>query len=110
MKPFALALLLAPAVMVVAPAAQAQEVEQTSGRIAKIMKSGDGKSAETAYKVKSIGEEYQVMQALGYPRPEMQSLVFEKDKPYDVLTTTDPKTGEKVEVWFDISSFFGKGF
>jgi hypothetical protein len=109
MKPYALALLLAPAFMVIAPAAQAQEVE-TSGRIAKVMKTGDGKSAETAYKVKSIGEEYQVVAALGYPRPEMQSLVFAKDKPYDVLTTTDPKTGEKVQIWFDISSFFGKGF
>ena len=29
---------------------------------------------------------------------------------YDVLTVTDPKTGQERKLWFDINSFFGKEF
>jgi predicted RNA-binding protein associated with RNAse of E/G family len=39
----------------------------------------------------------------------MQSLVFHEGKPYDILhiETID---GVQKEIYFDISSFFGKGF
>lgn len=66
-----------------------------------------GSTRETAYKVKSIGEEYAIMRKLGIT-VEVQSLVTSDDgHPYDVLRGTDAN-GEKREVWFDIKSFFGK--
>ena len=36
-----------------------------------------------------------------------QSLIFEDDKPYDVLHF-ETAEGEKVDYYFDISSFYGK--
>ena len=74
-------------------------------RIAKILSRGDGISQQTAYKVKSVREEYQVVAALGL-EPGSQSLVV-NNKPYDVIEATDPRTGAKRDVWFDISSFYG---
>jgi len=102
----ALALLFA--APVAAPVwAPAQQV--SSGRIAKILKTGDGKTQETAYQVKSVGEEYQVIRSLGL-QPKEQALIINGKKSYDLMTVIDPKTGEKIEIWFDISSFFGKEF
>lgn len=67
-----------------------------------------GSTRETAYKVKNIGEEYAIMRKLGI-KVDMQSLVMgEGGHPYDVLSGTEVKTGEKREIWFDIKSFFGK--
>jgi hypothetical protein len=83
--------------------------DHSSGRVERILKSGDGKTAETAYQVKSVAEEYQVIRALGLA-PQEQALILKDDKAYDLMTVVDPKTGNKVELWFDISSFFGKGF
>ena len=72
-----------------------------------LLGSGDGKSAETAYRVLSISEEYFIMrQQLGY-KVSSQSLVMVKERPYDVLSGTDPKTGKNVSLYFDIGSFFG---
>ena len=72
-----------------------------------LVTSGDGKSAETAYRVLSISEEYFIMrQHLGY-KVSSQSLLMVKDRPYDVLSGTDPKTGNNVSLYFDIGSFFG---
>lgn len=99
-------LLIAPATALVGVPAQDQA---SSGRVAKILKSGDGKTKETAYQVKDVGEEYQVIRALGF-QPQGQALVVEGKKAWDLMTVVDPKTGEKIEIWFDISSFFGKEF
>jgi hypothetical protein len=67
-----------------------------------------GSSAETAYKVKNIGEEYAIMRKLGI-KVDMQSLIMgEGGHPYDVLSGTEAKTHEKREIWFDIKSFYGK--
>jgi hypothetical protein len=73
-------------------------------RIAKILSRGDGKSQQTAYKVKSVHEEYQVVAALAL-QAGGQSLVVNK-KPYDLIEGTDPQTGAKRDVWFDISAFY----
>ena len=89
-----------------APAPQATPTPAPTPTPAEPLK---GSTRETAYKVKSIGEEYAIMRKLGL-RVEMQALIFDGDHPYDVLTGTDPNTGEKREVWFDIKSFFGKEF
>ncbi len=69
-----------------------------------------GSTKETAYKVNSIAEEYAIMRKLGL-RVGMQALIMGEDgHPYDMLSGTDPNTGEKRDVWFDIKSFFGKEF
>jgi hypothetical protein len=79
-------------------------------RIDRIMADTDGKTRETAYKVKSVREEYEILRRLKL-RPNEQSLVIGDDnKPYDMLIAIDPATGSKVELWFDIGSFYGKEF
>ena len=73
-------------------------------QVMKIISRADGKSPETAFKVGSVREEYEVLMALGLT-PKSQALVVKK-KPYDLLTAIDPSTGSEREVWFDISSFY----
>jgi len=87
--------------------AVAQAVAQpvtASKHISKILSRGDGASEESAYKVKSVHEEYEILAALGLT-PGKQSLV-QKKKPYDVIEATDQRTGATREVWFDIGSFY----
>jgi hypothetical protein len=43
-----------------------------------------------------------VMGALRLP-PNGQRLVHHEEKPYDVLSTTHPRTGEPLHIYFDIS-------
>ncbi len=76
-----------------------------SARVAEILKSGDGKSEATAYKVKSVHDEYEVLGALGL-RPGGQSLIVHGKKAFDLLSVTDPKTQQKVDIYFDINSFY----
>jgi hypothetical protein len=46
-------------------------------------------------------------QVLRLPRfPVQQSLVAAKGHSYDVLQVTDPKSGEKVSVYFNIDAFY----
>jgi hypothetical protein len=71
-----------------------------------LLTSGDGKTAETAYRVLTIREEYFIMNQLGY-KVSMQALIVEKDKAYDLLSGRDAKTDKEVSLYFDISSFFG---
>lgn len=78
------------------------------GNLRKILASGDGLAKETAFKASSIAQEYRVIAYLGYEL-ETQALVVD-GKPYDLMRVIDRKTGEHKELWFDISSFFGKGF
>jgi hypothetical protein len=72
--------------------------------ISKILSKGDGLSEQTAYRVASVHDEYEVVAALGLTS-EQQSLVIKK-KPYDVLDAKDLRTGAVRKVWFDISSFY----
>ncbi|HMI41459.1 MAG TPA: DUF4919 domain-containing protein [Sphingomicrobium sp.] len=90
-------------------AAAAQPVPQSADipkHVSKILASGDGTSKRTAYKVSSVHQEYEVLATLGL-KPGTQSLVVD-DKAYDAIDATDPRTGGKRTIWFDISSFFGK--
>lgn len=76
---------------------------------------GDGSSEQNAVVINETGETAGVADEYAWLRNhypgytfEKQSLVFSKDgHPYDVL---DIKTsdGQKKEVYFDISKFFGK--
>lgn len=78
-------------------------------RIADLLASTTGAAAETAFHVRSIREEYEILGALGLC-PQMQALIFRGDHPYDMLSTLDPRTGAARELWFDISSFYGHEF
>jgi len=76
-----------------------------SRRLDQLLASADGASAATAYRVRNIGEEYQILAALGLC-PRQQSLVINGRKPYDVLRAVDSRTGAERELWFDIGAFF----
>lgn len=66
-----------------------------------ILKSGDGRSKESAYVVVSVDEEYVVMRVLGL-RLKNQSLVRDNGHSYDVLQTEGVKSGEKAELYFNV--------
>jgi hypothetical protein len=74
-----------------------------SKHIQKILAKADGAAPETAFKVASVRDEYQILAALGFT-PQSQSLVIQK-RPYDVLTVTNDR-GETRQLWFDISRFY----
>ena len=105
-----IALLIALQVAVAQPAPALVPLEKPSGRVAKILQSGDGRTKTTAFKVKSVQEEYQILRVYGL-EPGIQALDVEPDgRAFDSLTAKNPRTGVEVELWFDISSFFGKEF
>ncbi len=92
--------------ILLASAAAAQTPSQPpTERIAKIMAAANGQSAETAYQVNSISDEYAILRARGL-RSVSQSLVMQ-DKPYDVIEA-EAADGTRLKLWFDISKFFGK--
>jgi len=71
------------------------------GMIQSILKSGDGKSIETAYVVIATDEEYALFNALGLRRGS-QSLVKDKDHNYDRMDAVDRKTNETSTLYFNI--------
>jgi hypothetical protein len=75
-----------------------------SKHIAKIMARADGASPETAYRVSSVRDEYEIVRSLGL-EVRSQSLVHRK-KMYDVLEVADPRDGSVRQLWFDISRFY----
>ncbi len=100
LKHFTFALAAASSMAVAQPAA----TPSIPKHIAKIISRADGMTKKTAFKVRSVQEEHQVLAALGLA-PGTQSLVI-TDKPYDQFDATDSRTGATREVWFDISSFY----
>jgi len=88
--------------LLVAQAAQADP--PMSKHIAKLLARHDGKTRESAIKVSSIAEEYEVATALGLKVVE-QSLVEIEKKPYDRLKVVDA-SGTASELWFDISGIY----
>jgi|SRR5688572_15665038 hypothetical protein len=70
----------------------------------------DGSTVEKAIPVKSVGAEYDWIKKT-YPGSQVtqQALINKGKKHYDLLTFTT-SSGETKQVYFDISSFFGKGF
>lgn len=77
-----------------------------AGLIESIQRSGDGKSAETAFVVISTTEEYVLLNVLGL-RPAGQALIHDKGHSYDLMTGVDPKTNESVKLFFNIDKPFG---
>jgi hypothetical protein len=76
------------------------------GLIKSILDSGDGKSQETAFTVISTEEEYVVLRVYGL-MPGTQSLLSGKGHYYDRLDATNPKTNEKVTLYFNIDRPYG---
>jgi len=68
----------------------------------------DGSSIKKAIIVRSVAEEYEYVRKL-CPDCElqMQMLIFDKKKPYDVLEVKNSE-GETISYYFDISKFYGK--
>ena len=79
----------------------AQENAIVRGIADSLMKSGDGKSAETAYVVVSLKEEGFAMTVLGLKEKE-QSLVAANGHMYDLLQGEDEKTAAMRSVFFRI--------
>lgn len=78
----------------------------TSGLIRSIMTTGDGKSKESAFEVIGTQEEHIVLSVLGLPAFGDQALMPGKPHSYDVIEVKDPKTGQKVSVYFSIDAFY----
>lgn len=70
-----------------------------------LLSTGDGKTAQTAYCVQGINEEYVIMRHFGY-RVVMQAYVISGEAEYDLLSGKDEKTGKDVGLYFDISGHF----
>ena len=71
------------------------------GILDSVLRSGDGNSPETAYKVIAISEEYAVLSHLGL-QPGMQALLDVKGKSYDLFKGLDAEGQFAREVYFDI--------
>jgi len=77
--------------------------------VASIMRTGDGKTKETAFEVISDREEYYALTSLGLPYlgPDVssQSEVMDGAHHYDRWSVRDPKRNEVVEVFFNTDQF-----
>src|SRR5258706_14398261 len=72
------------------------------GILDSILRSGDGKTPDTAYKVIFISEEYALLRSLGL-ETQQQDLVNRDDgHSFDVLTVSNPKSKAVLKVWFGI--------
>lgn len=77
------------------------------GLLDSIRNSGDGRSAEKAFVVISVDEEYALLSFMGL-RPTEQSLINTGGHSYDKLTAVDPKTNEKLDLFFNIDRPFNQ--
>ena len=75
------------------------------GLIDSILKSGKGRSIETAFVVITTGEEYTILRLNGL-KPTGQALLHQNGHSYDRLSAIDPKTNEKSEFYFQIDKIF----
>jgi uncharacterized protein DUF4919 len=75
------------------------------GLVKSITRSGDGKTAETAYVVITTDEEYTLFNILGL-RAAGQALVTQNGHSFDRMSATNPKTNETVVYFFNIDKPF----
>lgn len=83
----------------------AAELAIANGLLASIRESGDGMTAETAYVVIGVAEEYSFLGAVGV-QVARQSLVQSARGPVDALEVVNPQNGERRTVYFDVSRLF----
>jgi hypothetical protein len=81
------------------------ELAVANGLLRSIRDSGDGMTAETAYVVIGVAEEYSFLGALGV-QVARQSLVQSARGPVDALEVVNPANGERRTVYFDVSRLF----
>jgi hypothetical protein len=77
------------------------EREHAVGLVKSVLRSGDGKSAETAFVVISVGEAYSTLGAVGL-RPKSQRVVLEQQ----VQVITVEKDGQTGDVYFNPAAHF----
>lgn len=77
------------------------------GLLQSIASSGDGKSPETAFQVIEVHEEYVVLHFSGL-MPGKQSLLHKNGHSYDVMEAVNPKTNEKVTLYFNVDIPFAQ--
>ena len=78
-----------------------REREAARGLIDSILKSGDGKSEESAFVVIQVAEEYSMLRVLGL-RPSIQALIHAQGHSYDRFQTKSNDTGQEVVVFFNV--------
>jgi Domain of unknown function (DUF4919) len=78
-----------------------REITMARGLYASILKSGDGKSPETAYHVVTVAEEYSVLRGLGLTK-EIQALQNKDGHAYDVLGAKSADGSTSVTLYFNI--------
>jgi hypothetical protein len=71
------------------------------GLLDSITRSGDGKTPETAFQVIEVHEEYVLLRFMGL-MPSKQSLLEKDGHSYDEMEVVNPKTQEKVTLYFNI--------
>jgi hypothetical protein len=76
------------------------------GLVESILATGDGRSPETAYPVFFIEEEYDVLKHERL-RKERQDLIEMEGRHFDLISAQDA-SGNKVDVWFDITEYYGR--
>jgi Domain of unknown function (DUF4919) len=81
------------------------ELAVANGLLGSIRESGDGMTAETAYVVIGVAEEYSFLGAVGV-QVARQSLVQSARGPVDALEVVNPANGERQTVYFDVSRLF----
>lgn len=72
-----------------------------------ILKSGDGKTPETAYVVIAISEEYALMAHLGFQVAGQSLLNDDAGHSYDLIRGINPQTKATREVYFNIDAMMG---
>jgi len=75
------------------------------GLVDSIIHSGDGKSAEKAWAVINVHEEYVVLRALGF-RPGEQSLLNKDGHAYDVMKVKNVDDGTEQTLYFNVDTPF----
>jgi uncharacterized protein DUF4919 len=81
------------------------ELAVANGLLGSIRETGDGMTAETAYVVIGVAEEYSFLGAVGV-QVARQSLVQSARGPVDALEVVNPANGERQTVYFDVSRLF----
>lgn len=71
------------------------------GLLDSIFESGDGKSADTAFRIVQMSEEKAILRVLGVNQTS-QALVEHKGKRYDVLQVKEPESGQELELYFEV--------
>ena len=71
------------------------------GLLDSITHSGDGKTEKTAFQVIQVHEEYVLLKFMGL-MPSKQSLSEKDGHSYDIMEAVNPKSNEKVTLYFNI--------